>query len=156
MSDERPGPSSKPSRPRDELGRPLPWGSENRLPMEDFDALPLGENHRLAIRYWNARSFFPAHEAWESCWKQAKGTGDEELFKGLSQLGAGYVHWGRENHHGAKTLLRRGAGRVREFGDRKLGLDLAAIVAAAEADADRVEAAQEAGDPMPTLDPPHL
>ena len=156
MTGERPGPSSKPARPRDELGRPLPWGSENRLPMEDFDSLSREENHRLAIRYWNDRSFFPAHEAWEAAWKQSKGTDEEELFKGLSQLGAGYVHWGRENHHGAKTLLRRGLGRVRRYGDRRLGIDLAGIVRAAREDADRVEAAQEAGEPMPRLHPPRL
>lgn len=156
MTGDRPGPSSKPPRPRDELGRPLPWGSENRLPMEDFDRLPIEENHSLAIRYWNDGNFFPAHEAWESCWKQAKGTEEEELFKGLSQLGAGYVHWRRDNQHGAKTLLRRGLGRVRAFGPRARGIDLSAIVRAAEEDANLVEAAQRAGAPMPELHPPPL
>src|SRR5438094_10074057 len=82
----------KPKRPRDELGRPLPWDSKSRLDLEDFDSMSLEENHRLGVEHFDAEEFFPAHEAWETCWKQAKGSPDAELFKGLSQLGAGYVH----------------------------------------------------------------
>src|SRR6266513_2797318 len=99
----------KPPRPRDELGRPLPRGQESRLHLEDYDALSLEENHRLGMQHLNEGRFFPAHEAWETCWKQAKGTEEAEFFKGLSQLGAGYVHLQRGNPHGAFTLLRRGA-----------------------------------------------
>jgi len=156
MADRATGAGRKPPRPRDELGRPLPWGSENRLPMEDFDALSLEENHRLARRYWNDRNFFPAHEAWESCWKQSKGTEEEELFKGLSQLGAGYVHHRRGNPHGTKTLLRRGLSRIERFGPERRGLDLAALADAAREHAGVVEAAQEAGEEMPHLDPPRV
>ena len=72
--------------------RPLAWDETNLLHMEDYEALPLEENHRLGIENLNARRFFPAHEAWETAWKRSKGTPDEEFFKGLSQLGAGYVH----------------------------------------------------------------
>jgi hypothetical protein len=46
-------PRQKTERPRDELGRPLPWGEENRLELEDFDALPQEENHRLGVRHFN-------------------------------------------------------------------------------------------------------
>ena len=52
--DPIPVPKPKPFRPRDELGRPLPAGSENRLELPDFDALSLEENHALAIRYFDA------------------------------------------------------------------------------------------------------
>ena len=103
----------KPKRPRDELGRPLPHEAENKLHLEDYDSLSMEENHRLGIAHLNAGRFFPAHEAWETSWKQAKGTDDAEFFKGLSQLGAGYVHYLRGNPHGAHTLLRRGAKRIR-------------------------------------------
>ena len=41
--------------------------------MEDFDALTLEENHRLGRKHFNAGRFFPAHEAWETAWKQARG-----------------------------------------------------------------------------------
>jgi len=124
--------------------------------MEDFDELSLEENHRLAIAYWNDGNFFPAHEAWESCWKQSKGTDEEELFKGLSQLGAGYVHTRRLNHHGAKTLLRRGLSRVERYLPERAGLDLRAIADAAREHADEVERAQEAGESMPEVTPPSV
>jgi uncharacterized protein len=130
---------NKPERPRDELGRPQPWGAENRLELEDFDSLPLEDNHRLAREHFNAGRFFPAHEAWETAWKQARSTDEAELFKGLSQLGAGYVHLLRGNAHGAVQLLRRAARRVGGYPAGTRGLDTAAIAAAASADADAVE-----------------
>src|SRR5207244_9646378 len=106
----------KPARPRDELGRPLSRTAENKLDLEDFDSLSIEENHRLGIAHFNAGRFFPAHDAWETCWKQAKRTPEAEFFKGLSQLGAGYVHMLRGNPHGAYTLLRRAAGRIERYG----------------------------------------
>jgi hypothetical protein len=130
---------NKPERPRDELGRPQPWGSQNRLHLEDFDSLPLRENHRLAREHFNAGRFFPAHEAWETAWKQTRGTEEAELFKGLSQLGAGYVHLLRGNAHGAITLLRRAARRVGRYPAGTRGVDTLAVAASAEADAEAVE-----------------
>ena len=137
--DRRRAPGEKTRRPRDELGQLLPWESENRLVMEDFDSLTLEENHRLGIEHFNGGRFFPAHEAWETAWKQARGTDDEEFFKGLSQLGAGYTHLMRGNRHGAFTLLRRGAGRVERYPVGHRGIDTEAIAGRARADADAVE-----------------
>ena len=103
---------NKPTRPRDQLGRPQPWDAENTLELEDYDSLTVEENHRLGREHLNAGRFFPAHEAWETAWKQARDTPDAEFFKGLSQLGAGYVHLLRGNAHGAMRLLRRASGRI--------------------------------------------
>lgn len=133
---------NKPARPRDELGRPQPWGSPDRLRLEDFDALPLERNHDLARAHFNAGRFFPAHEAWETAWKQARETDEAEFFKGLSQLGAGYVHLLRGNRHGAVTLLRRAARRIRRYPVGHRGIDTRAVAERAEADA----AALERGD----------
>ena len=146
----------KRDRPRDELGRPLPWDEENLLEMADFDPLTLDDCHRLGIEYFNEERFFPAHEAWENAWKRAKGTDEEELFKGLSQLGAGYVHYRRGNLHGAKTLLRRGMGRVRAYGPERRGIDIAALDAEVERHAGEVEQAQRDGRPMPELVTPKV
>src|SRR5918912_2931388 len=149
MAERRPAPKPnrprrsdappKPERPRDELGRPLPWGSPSRLVMESYDELSLEEYHRLGIGHWNAERFFPAHEAWETCWKQAKETDEAEFFKGLSQLGAGYVHLLRGNAHGAKTLMRRGAGRVVRYPDGHHGVATQALARRAQTDADAIE-----------------
>jgi uncharacterized protein len=112
----------KPERPRDLLGRPLPWDAETQLHLPDFDAMTLEENHETGRRLAAEGNWFGAHEAWETAWKQARGTGDEEFFKGLSQMGAGYVHLLRGNAHGARTLLRRGAGRVGAYPDPHHGI----------------------------------
>jgi len=130
---------NKPERPRDHLGRPQPWDAPNTLVLEDYDSLPREENHRLAREHFNAGRFFPAHEAWETAWKQARAGEDAEFFKGLSQLGAGYTHLLRGNAHGAATLMRRAAGRVAGYPKGHLGVDTGAVAAAAERDAAAVE-----------------
>jgi uncharacterized protein len=151
-----PGAPPKPERPRDELGRPLPHEAENLLLMEDYDALSFEENHRLGIEHFNGRRFFPAHEAWETCWKQMKETPDAEFFKGLSQLGAGYVHLLRGNPHGAYTLLRRGAGRIASYGDEHHGVQARRLSDVARTHADRVEEAFRAGKPQPEVEFPTI
>ncbi len=130
---------NKPERPRDQLGRPQPWGAENALVLEDFDALPLDENHRLGREHLNAGRYFPAHEAWETAWKQARETEDAELFKGLSQLGAGFTHLLRGNAHGAVRLLRRASGRIGAYPRGHRGVDTLRVAAAAEALASAIE-----------------
>jgi uncharacterized protein len=129
----------KPERPRDELGRPQPWDAANRLHLEDFDSMALEDNHRLAREHFNAGRFFPAHEAWETAWKQARETDEAEFFKGLSQLGAGYVHLLRGNAHGAIRLLQRAAGRIRRYPSGTRGVDTVAIADEADADARAVQ-----------------
>ena len=129
----------KPERPRDRLGRPLAWGATNELELEDYDALTLGQNHELGRAHARAGEWFAAHEAWETAWKQARNTADAEFFKGLSQMGAGYVHLLRGNAHGAQTLLRRAAGRVGAYADGHLGIRASALRDKLLADASRVE-----------------
>lgn len=146
----------KPKRPRDELGRPLPHEAENKLELEDYDSLSVEENHRLGIGHLNAGRFFPAHEAWETSWKQAKGTDDAEFFKGLSQLGAGYVHYMRGNPHGAHTLLRRAARRIAKYGAVHRGVRTSELAATALAQAEEIEAAERAGTPSPKIEFPTI
>jgi uncharacterized protein len=149
---------NKPTRPRDALGRPQPWGAENTLHLEDYDALGLEENDRLGREHLAAGRFFPAHEAWETAWKQARDTEDAELFKGLSQLGAGFVHLLRGNAHGAVRLLRRASSRVGRYPAGHLGLDTTGIAASAEDLAGKVERGEivpgeDADFEVPSLEP---
>jgi uncharacterized protein len=146
----------KPERPRDELGRPLSHDAENKLHMEDYGSLSIEENHRLGIEHLNAGRYFPAHEAWEESWRKAKGSADEEFFKGLSQLGAGYTHLHRGNLHGAYTLLRRGAGRIQRYGVEHLRIPVEELAAAALAQADQIEAAEREHAPPPAVTPPGI
>ena len=124
--------------------------------MEDFDSFTLERNHQLGIEHFDAGRFFPAHEAWETAWKQAKGTPDAEFFKGLSQLGAGYVHLLRGNPHGAFTLMRRAGGRIEKYPAGHRGVDTLGLAAAARRDADAVERADQEGRPIPDLTPPRI
>jgi uncharacterized protein len=145
MPQEATGKTGKPSetrqkseRPRDLLGRPLAWDAENLLEMENFDAHTLEENHELGREAVRAQRYFPAHEAWETAWKQAKGSADAEFFKGLSQMGAGYVHLQRGNAHGAGTLLARAVSRVSRYPDGHHGIATGALTARLNADIDRI------------------
>lgn len=140
---KRVGAGARTGRPRDCLGRPQPWGAPNALVLEDYDALPLDECHRLGREHFNAGRFFQAHEAWESAWRQARQrpskAADAEFFKALSQLGAGYVHVLRGNGVGAVRLLRRAASGLSQAPEVHLGVDARVLAAAAEADAGRIE-----------------
>ena len=129
MTDVWPPPLEvKPPRARDEYGRPLPEGAATRLVLPDFEAMSIDEAHEEAVRLFDAGNYFGAHEAWETCWARCKGTGDEEFFKGLAQLGAGYTHWMRGNPHGAAALLGRALERIGRSGSPHRGLDIAAFM----------------------------
>jgi hypothetical protein len=136
---------NKPERPRDRLGRPLPWGSESEIVLEDFDSLSLDDNHELGRGHARAGRWFAAHEAWETAWKQARDTDEAELFKGLSQMGAGYVHLLRGNAHGAATLLRRAAMRIEPYEDGSRDVPTKSLADRLEDDA----AAVDRGDLVP-------
>ncbi len=151
-----PTPQQRPKaeRPRDELGRPLPAGAANRLELPDFDALSLEQNHVLAMELFDAGNYFGAHEAWETCWQQARGTDDEEFFKGLSQLGAGYTHYRRGNAHGAQTLLGRALSRIGGRGSPHLGIDVDALASAVAPHAAAFTRAELDGASPPEVAPP--
>ena len=146
----------KPERPRDTLGRPLDWGAENLLELEDYDSFTIERNHELGRTYVRTGRYFPAHEAWETAWKQARGTDEAEFFKGLSQMGAGYVHLFRGNAHGTITLLRRASGRIVAYPDGYRGIATQALHDRLEADAAAVESgALVPGDDV-TIVPPDV
>ena len=153
--DRDPRPDKR-ERPRDELGRPLPWGSENRLVLEDYEHLDIAKNLRLGVEHFNAGRFFPAHEAWEAAWRQARGTADEEFFQGLAQLGAGYTHYRRRNAHGARVLLERALAKLQPYGPSHNGLDLAQLLPRVAADSRLFEACEREGRPLPAIAVPRL
>ena len=122
--------------------------------MEDYDNLPPDENHRLGIAHFNQRRFFPAHEAWESAWRELKGTDEEEFFHGLAQLGAGFTHYMRGNPHGARILLTRAVERMRPYGPRHRGIDVAALAADTLALASAIDDARATRRALPDVDFP--
>ena len=147
---------NKPERPRDALGRPQPWDAENALELEDFDAMSLEDVDRLGREHLNAGRYFPAHEAWETAWKKSRETDDAEFYKGLSQLGAGYVHLLRGNAHGTMRLLRRASGRLAAYPNGHRGIETERVAREAEALAEAVEHGVVSPGPDATFEPPRV
>jgi hypothetical protein len=119
-------------RPRDALGRPLPYGSTGVEPVGE-DALPPAETLDRARELLDAGRPFSAHEVLEARWKAGP---DEEraLWQGLAQVCVGLTHEARGNATGAVTLLERGATNLEDYsaGDSPTyGLDLASVIACA-------------------------
>ena len=128
------------ARPRDELGRPLPYGAEGVEPVSE-DPLPPLETVRFAQELLDQGRPFSAHEVFEARWKDAPEE-EHDLWQGLAQLCVGLTHALRGNTTGAERLLERGHGRLERYaasGGPTYGLDLAAF-------RDRVRREAAAGD----------
>ncbi|OEJ41982.1 hypothetical protein AR457_05575 [Streptomyces agglomeratus] len=131
------------ARPRDGLGRPLPYGAEGVARQPEGVERTGDETVVEAQRLLDAGMPFHAHEVFEDAWK----SGPEEeraLWRGLAQLAVGLTHAARGNSDGGATLLRRGAAGLAAYGDvRPYGIALAELVAWATELADRVVVRQE-------------
>lgn len=119
-------------RPRDALGRPLPYGEPGVEPVPE-EALPPGTTVDVARDLVREGRPFAAHEVLEARWKAGP---DEErdLWQGLAQLCVGLTHAARGNTTGAVRLVERGAGRLTQYGaggGPTYGVDLGAVVSCA-------------------------
>jgi uncharacterized protein len=122
------------ARPRDELGRPLPYGATGVEPISEAP-LPPEETLAYARRLLDEGRPFAAHEALEVRWKSCPDE-ERELWQGLAQLCVGLTHLARGNAVGASRLVERAAGRLGAYdraGGPTYGLDLDALVACARA-----------------------
>jgi hypothetical protein len=121
------------ARPRDALGRPLPYGASGVEPVSE-EALQPHETVAEARRLIAEGRPFSAHEVLEARWKD--GPPDErQLWQGLAQICVGLTHAARGNGVGAVRLVERGAGRLEEYersGGPTYGLNLEAVRACAE------------------------
>ncbi|CAN7583311.1 DUF309 domain-containing protein [Terrabacter sp. LjRoot27] len=119
-------------RPRDALGRPLPYGAEGVEPVSE-EPLPPHETLAAAKALVEEGRPFSAHEVLEARWKA--GPDDErDLWQGLAQLCVALTHAARGNEVGAHRLLDRGVDRLQQYaagGGPPYGLDLTAVVSCA-------------------------
>jgi uncharacterized protein len=131
------GGRARQARPRDALGRPLPYGSPGVEPVPEV-ALAPAETLQEARRLVDAGRPFSAHEVLEARWKA--GPPDERpLWQGLAQICVGLTHAARGNGVGATRLIERGAALLEGYvGGPTYGLDLSAVLACAR---DRVRTA---------------
>ena len=135
--DRDPGGRARNARPRDALGRPLPYGApgEERAP-EGVVREPAGALAE-AQRLLDAGRPFHAHEVLEDAWKSAP-EAERQLWRGLAQLAVGLTHAARGNARGASALLERGAGNIAPYAEAPPhGIDVPGLVSWAEALASR-------------------
>ncbi|MGD9482594.1 DUF309 domain-containing protein [Streptomyces sp. TRM70308] len=121
------------ARPRDGLGRPLPYGRPGVDRQPEGVVRTAGQTLTEAQRLLDAGRPFHAHEVLEDAWK----SGPEEergLWRGLAQLAVGVTHAARGNARGATTLLRRGARALEPYrAAPPHGVDVAGLITWAEA-----------------------
>ena len=99
------------ARPRDTLGRPLPYGAVGEERAPEGVVRPPVQALTEAQELLDAGRPFHAHEVLEDAWKSAP-EAERELWRGLAQLAVGLTHAMRGNTRGATTLLERGAGNI--------------------------------------------
>ncbi|MFI0468318.1 DUF309 domain-containing protein [Saccharopolyspora sp. 5N102] len=102
------------ARPRDGLGRPLPYGSPGVECMDEGMVLAPMESLAQAQRLLDDARPFHAHEVLEAAWKNAPGA-ERALWKGLAQLAVGLTHLRRGNGTGAAALLRRAHDHIQPY-----------------------------------------
>jgi hypothetical protein len=117
------------ARPRDRLGRPLPYGSVGVEQVPEEPLPPLATISRAHELLAEDRPF-SAHEVYEARWK-AGPESERELWQGLAQLCVGITHAERGNRIGALRLIGRARRRLETYsatGGPAYGLDLGKII----------------------------
>lgn len=121
-----PGRTVRNVRPRDRLGRPLPYGSAG-VPSQPTGVFRTpDETLAAAQQLLDTGLSFQAHEVLEDAWKAAP-EAERDLWRGLAQLAVGVTHAARGNARGAVALLRRGASLIAGFRDL-YGLDIGRLL----------------------------
>lgn len=135
------------ARPRDGLGRPLPYGAPGveRQP-EGVLRSPV-ETLTEAQRLLDAGMPFHAHEVFEDAWKSADAP-ERALWRGLAQLAVGLTHAARGNLSGAAALLQRAAESIAPYAEQPpYGIAVAELVPWARRAASTPSEAASAGPP---------
>lgn len=122
------------ARPRDELGRPLPYGTQGVDPVSE-EALPPRETIAAARDLLRQGRPFSAHEVLEARWKSCEDV-ERPLWKGLAQLCVGITHARRGNAVGADRLVQRGSQLLQAYSGPMYELDPIALTACAREQVD--------------------
>jgi len=116
------------TRPRDALGRPLPYGAIGVAGQPEGISGTASETLADAYRLLCEGRPFHAHEVLEDAWK-SRPEGERELWRGLAQLAVGVTHAARGNAVGGVRLIERGTRNLSPYvSARPHGLDLAAVI----------------------------
>lgn len=136
------------ARPRDGLGRPLPYGAPGVERQPEGVTRTPQDTVAEAQRLLDAGKPFHAHEVFEDAWKGAAHDADRALWKGLAQVAVGLTHAARGNAVGGARLLRRGAEAITPHAGRPAhGLSVENVVTWANGLADGLDAGVTVDDP---------
>ncbi|MGX1541851.1 DUF309 domain-containing protein [Streptomyces adustus] len=102
------------ARPRDGLGRPLPYGAAGVERQPEGVLRTPEQTVAEAQALLDDGKPFHAHEVFEDAWKSGPDR-ERTLWRGLAQLAVGLTHAARGNATGGARLLRRGAAAVEEW-----------------------------------------
>lgn len=142
------------ARPRDALGRPLPYGAKGVARLEEGAVREPQETITMAADLFRQKLPFHAHEVFEDAWKSAPREW-RDLWKGLAQLAVGVTHAARGNRTGAARLLIRAAGHLEMFaGTQPYTIDVDAVRAWAVRTAGELNESRDSGPCW--LEPPAL
>ncbi|MET9295635.1 DUF309 domain-containing protein [Streptomyces sp. NPDC003077] len=141
------------ARPRDGLGRPLPYGSPGVARQPEGVPRTPAEALAEAQRLLDAGMPFHAHEVLEDAWKAAPGP-ERHLWRGLAQLAVGLTHAARGNATGGASLLLRGADAITPYEDAPPhGIDVPGLSRWARTLAGRLaDPARRPPDPVPAAE----
>lgn len=117
------------ARPRDELGRPLPYGAQGVPPVSE-EPLPPEETLTTARELVAAGRPFAAHEVLEARWKAGPAE-ERDLWQGLAQVCVAITHAARGNQAGAERLADRAGTKLAAYaatGRHTYGTDLNAVM----------------------------
>ncbi|WP_199431088.1 DUF309 domain-containing protein [Qaidamihabitans albus] len=135
------------ARPRDGLGRPLPYDAPGVERQPEGVPREPAESLREAQQLLDDGMPFHAHEVLEDAWKSGPDH-ERELWRGLAQLAVGVTHAARGNPSGAASLLRRGADNIGGYADAPPhGIDITGLREWAEQLASGLPARQEPPSP---------
>ncbi|MFG2827799.1 DUF309 domain-containing protein [Streptomyces sp. NPDC048434] len=116
------------ARPRDGLGRPLPYGSPGVARQPEGVPRTPAQSLAEAQRLLDDGMPFHAHEVLEDAWKAAP-EAERELWRGLAQLAVGLTHAARGNTVGGTALLERARAAIAPYADAApYGIDIAGLM----------------------------
>src|SRR5262247_3976727 len=105
---------------------------------------------RRGVELFNRGLYWEAQEAWTP----DRHGPDRGFYKGLIQVAAGCLHYGRRNRRGAVNKWRSGADYLRPYLPRHRGIELAPLVAAVDGYLAAMAAPEWPEDlPMPVIEP---
>jgi uncharacterized protein len=92
-----------------------------------YKTVTVSGNFRRACDEFNSGRFFECHESFEEIWQEEQGD-VRDLYKGLIQVAAAFVHISRRNYIGANRLCRTALAYLQKYrAEGAMGFDVERI-----------------------------